>query len=203
MEWELGRILLKMKWEPGRVSLSHPLIGLVCLLVWVLFGCVFLGLVVVVVVVVVFFVCLFSYLQDLSVVDSWVYLWPQAIKYKDCHYRHDERSNSPKKNRDVSNFSFQHRRKGLPNRSSRCGNPHAKRSPFEQLWYQQKLTIQYLPMFLFFCWVFSTKKSRCVGQQRVALSKCSDLILKTWKNMKMQKSSEIYFASNSFFGSFW
>ena len=51
----------------AEVSLSHPLIGLVCVLVWVLFGFVFLGLVVVVVV---FFVCLFSYLQDLSVVDS-------------------------------------------------------------------------------------------------------------------------------------
>ena len=87
--------------KAGRVSLSHHLIGLVCLLVWVLVVCVFLGLVVVVVV---FLVCLFSHLQDLSVVDSWVYLWPQAIRYKDCHYRHDERSNSPKKIKNSESF---------------------------------------------------------------------------------------------------
>ena len=40
---------------------------------------------------------LFLYLQDLSTVDSWVYLRHQAFRYKDCHYRYDERSNEPKK----------------------------------------------------------------------------------------------------------
>ena len=29
-------------------------------------------------------------------VDSWVYLRLQAFRYKDCHYRYDERSNGPK-----------------------------------------------------------------------------------------------------------
>lgn len=35
--------------------------------------------------------------------------------------------------------------------------------------------------FCFFCSIFFTKKSRCVSQQWVALFKCSDLTLKTWK----------------------
>ena len=39
----------------------------------------------------------FLCLQDLSIVDSWVYLRLQAFRYKDCHYRYDERSNGPKK----------------------------------------------------------------------------------------------------------
>ena len=83
MKWEPGRILLTKEWEPGHVSPSHPLIGLVGCLFWL--------------VLCFFFRFAFLHLQDLSIVDSWVYLRPQAIRYKDCRYRYDERSNGPKK----------------------------------------------------------------------------------------------------------
>ena len=54
----------------------------------------------------------FLYLQDLSTVDSWVYLRPQAIRYKDCHYRYDERSTGPKKKSWRWCFFRQNRKKG-------------------------------------------------------------------------------------------
>ena len=44
------------------------------------------------------FVCvLFCFVPTRPLVDSWVYLRLQAFRYKDCHYRYDERSNGPTK----------------------------------------------------------------------------------------------------------
>ena len=77
MKWEPGRILLTKEWEPGHVSPSHHLFGLVGCLFWLVLFLFWSFL----------FRFAFLYLQDLSIVDSWVYLRPQAFRYKDCHYR--------------------------------------------------------------------------------------------------------------------